>query len=32
MPLLDPDGAKERGDLVGMAVGRISPGRGVALA
>src|SRR6476620_8511543 len=29
---LDPDGAEEGGDLVGLAVGRVRPGRLVALA
>jgi len=30
--VLDPDGAEEGGDLVGLAVGRVWPGRLVALA
>ena len=30
--LLDPDGAEEGGDLVGIALGRVRPGRLVALA
>ena len=30
--LLDPDGAEEGGDLVGVALGRVRPGRLVALA
>ena len=30
--LLDPDGAEEAGDLVGVALGRVRPGRLVALA
>jgi hypothetical protein len=32
MGLLDPDGTEEGGDLVGLAVGRVRPGRLVALA
>src|SRR4051794_26652518 len=30
--LLDPDGGEERGDLVGVPLGRVRPGRRVALA
>lgn len=30
--LLDPDGAQERGDLIGVALGRVRPGGLVALA
>jgi hypothetical protein len=32
MRLLDPDGAEERGDLVGVRLGRVRPGGLVALA